>query len=46
MKDTTKKTNKPLNTKLPTDVEIKDLTLSKVKEIIEEGKKNRFKKKK
>ena len=46
MKDTTKKTNKPLNTKLPKDVEIKDLTIVKVKEIIEEGKKNRFKKKK
>ena len=45
MKDTSKKTNKPLNTKLPTDVDIKDLTLVKVKEIIEEGKKNRFKKK-
>ena len=45
MKDTTKKTNKPLNTKLPQDIEIKDLTLIKVKEIIEEGKKNRFKKK-
>lgn len=44
MKDTTKKSNKPLNTKLPNDIDIKDLTLDKVKEIIEEGKKNRFKK--
>jgi hypothetical protein len=44
MKDTSKKTNKPLNIKLPQDVEIKDLTIDKVKDIIEVGKKNRFKK--
>jgi DNA topoisomerase-1 len=42
--DTSKKSNKPLNIKLPQNTEIKDLTLDKVKNIVEEGKKNKFKK--
>ena len=42
--DKSKKTAKPLNIKFPEDTEIKDLTLDKVKLIIEEGKKNKFKK--
>lgn len=40
--DKSKKTNKPLNIKLPQDTEIKDLTLDRVKTIVEEGKKNKF----
>jgi len=40
--DKSKKTNKPLNIKLQKDIEIKDLTLDKVKNIVEEGKKNKF----
>ena len=44
IKDTTKKTNKPLNVKLSEDVKIEDLTLEKVKELVESGKINKFKK--
>jgi len=44
IKDTTKKTNKPLNVKLNDDVNIEDLTLEKVKELVETGKINKFKK--
>jgi DNA topoisomerase-1 len=43
IKDGSKKINKPLNIKLPTETEIKDLTLEKVKEIVEEGQINKFK---
>jgi DNA topoisomerase-1 len=43
IKDSAKKTSKPMNIKLPTDTEIKDLTLEKVKEIVEKGKINKFK---
>ena len=43
--DKSKKTNKPLNIKLPQDTEIKDLTMDKVKNIVEEGKKNKFRRK-
>jgi topoisomerase IA-like protein len=43
IKDGAKKTAKPINIKLPTDTEIKDLTLEKVKEIVEKGKINKFK---
>jgi DNA topoisomerase-1 len=44
IKDTTKKTNKPMNIKLDEDVKIEDLTLEKVKELVEKGKINKFKK--
>ena len=44
IKDTTKKTNKPLNVKLDEDVKIEDLNLDKVKELVEKGKINKFKK--
>ena len=43
IEDKSKKSSKPLNIKLPTDVEIKDLTLEKIHKIIEEGKINKFK---
>ena len=43
IEDKSKKSSKPLNIKLPTDVEIKDLTLEKIQKIIEEGKINKFK---
>ena len=45
IKDGAKKTAKPMNIKLPADTEIKDLTLEKVKEIVEQGKINKFKSK-
>lgn len=44
--DKSKKLNKPLNVKLVGDIQIKELTLDKVKLLIEEGKINKFKKKK
>jgi len=43
--DKSKKTNKPLNVKLPEDVKIEELTLDKIKTLVEEGKKNKFRKK-
>ena len=43
IEDKNKKSSKPLNIKLPTDVEIKDLTLEKIQKIVEEGKINKFK---
>ncbi len=43
IKDGAKKTAKPINIKLPIDTEIKDLTLEKVKEIVEKGKIDKFK---
>jgi DNA topoisomerase-1 len=43
IEDKSKKSSKPLNIKLPADVEIKDLTLEKIQKIIEEGKINKFK---
>jgi DNA topoisomerase-1 len=42
--DNGKKSAKPVNVKFPEDVEIKDLTLEKIKNIVEEGRKNKFKK--
>jgi DNA topoisomerase-1 len=45
IKDTSKKTAKPLNIKFPEGVEIKDLTLSQIKNLVEEGKKNKFRRK-
>jgi len=45
IKDGAKKTAKPMNIKFPADTEIKDLTLEKVKEIVEQGKINKFKSK-
>ena len=43
IEDKSKKTSKPLNVKLPTNIEITDLTLDKIKNLAEEGKKNKFK---
>ncbi len=45
IKDGAKKLAKPMNVKLPEDTDIKDLTLDKVKEIVEKGKVNKFKSK-
>ena len=42
IEDKSKKTSKPMNVKLPADVEIKDLTMDKIKTLVEEGKKNKF----
>jgi DNA topoisomerase-1 len=42
--DKGKKLSKPSNVKFPENTEIKDLTLEKIKTIVEEGKKNKFKK--
>jgi DNA topoisomerase-1 len=42
--DKSKKTNKSLNVKLPEDVKIEELTMDKIKTLVEEGKKNKFKK--
>lgn len=42
--DKSKKTNKPLNVKLPEEVKIEELTMDKIKTLVEEGKKNKFKK--
>ena len=42
IEDKSKKTSKPLNVKLPGDIEIKDLTMEKIKTLVEEGKKNKF----
>jgi DNA topoisomerase-1 len=43
IEDKSKKSSKPLNIKLPVDIEIKDLTLEKIQKIVEEGKINKFK---
>jgi DNA topoisomerase-1 len=43
IEDKSKKTAKPMNVKLPIDIEIKDLTMEKIKLLVEEGKKNKFK---
>ncbi len=43
IKDGAKKLAKPMNVKLPEDTDIKDLTLDKIKEIVEKGKVNKFK---
>jgi len=43
IKDTSKKTLKPVNVKLSSDIEIKDLTLEKIKEIADAGKINKYK---
>lgn len=43
IKDTSKKTNKPLNIKLDEDINTDELTLEKIKEIVEKGKINKFK---
>jgi DNA topoisomerase-1 len=45
IKDLSKKTNKPFNVKLAEDVKIEELTLEKVKELVKDGKINKFKKK-
>ena len=42
IEDKSKKTSKPINIKLSEEVEIKDLTLEKLKIIIEESKKKKF----
>lgn len=44
--DKSKKLNKPLNVKLVESTKIEELTLDKVKLLVEEGKLNKFKKKK
>ena len=44
IKDSSKKLAKPLNVKLNDEVDIKELTLEKVKELVESGKINKFKK--
>ena len=43
IEDKSKKTAKPMNIKFPLDIDIKDLTVDKIKLIVEEGKKNKFK---
>ena len=43
--DKAKKLGKPLNVKLPEEIKIEQLTLDKVKQLVEEGKINKFKKK-
>ncbi len=43
--DKAKKLGKPLNIKLPEDTKIDQLTLDRVKQLVEEGKLNKFKKK-
>ena len=43
--DKSKKTNKPLNIRLAEGVKIEELTLDKVKELVEEGKQHKFKRK-
>jgi DNA topoisomerase-1 len=43
--DKAKKLGKPLNIKLPEDIKIDQLTLERVKQLVEEGKINKFKKK-
>ena len=42
IEDKSKKTSKPVNVKLPGEIEIKDLTMEKIKTLVEEGKKNKF----
>jgi len=42
VEDKSKKTSKPTNVKLPGDIELKDLTMEKIKILVEEGKKNKF----
>ena len=42
IKDMSKKLAKPLNIKFPEGIEIKDLTLDKIKNLVEEGKKTKF----
>jgi len=42
IEDKGKKTSKPLNVKLPENIEIKDLTIENIKNIVDEGKKSKF----